>query len=224
MVHSELSSVKERWLQIQNEIKITCQEFRRDSESVCLVAVSKLQNISKIQEAFQAGQMDFAENYIQEATEKILELQKSDIRWHLIGPLQTNKLNKAIGKFSLIHSVDSLKIAIELNVRCERNSVKQPVLLQLNLADETSKSGFSKQEFETSFSQLKNLRGLEIQGLMNMPPQKNPEPSFAELQNLANKHGLKKLSMGTSSDWKLAIKYGSTHIRIGTALFGERKA
>jgi PLP dependent protein len=221
---TELSSVKNRLQKVKQEILETCSQIGRDPNEICLVAVSKLQNISKIHEAYRAGHIDFAENYVQEANEKIRALQISDIRWHLIGPIQSNKINKVVGSFCLIHSVDSLKIAQDISERAVKNSFLQPILLQLNLADEKTKSGFSKSDFESALPQIQDLPGVDLQGLMTMPPLEKPEPSFAELQKLGSRYNLKKLSMGTTADWKLALKYGSTHIRIGTAIFGERKA
>lgn len=223
MVDQNMITVTERFLNFHRELKQTCDELNRNTKEICVVAVSKLQNISKIHEAYRNGHFDFGENYVQEALEKIRTLQISELRWHLIGPLQSNKINKVLGLFCLIHSVDSLKLAVELNERAQKKNLKQSVLLQFNFAGEQSKSGFSIEDFEGSWSQLKNLDSLQIEGLMTMPPLNNPEPSFQKAQEIANKYNFKKLSMGTTSDWKLALKYGSTHIRIGTALFGERE-
>jgi len=210
-------------LEFQNQIVEVCKKNNREIKSVKLVAVSKKQPIEKIRSALEAGQFDFGENYVQEALEKISQISNPNVRWHLIGPLQSNKINKIIGKFFLIHSVDSLKLAEELSQKNERASLKQSILLQLNLAGEDSKSGFSKQDFLKNWDHLKNLKGLNIQGLMTMPPLNSPEIYFKELQNLAKEFKLLELSMGTSSDWESAIQNGATYIRIGTAVFGERE-
>ena len=153
-------------------------------------------------------------------------MKKSDIRWHLIGPIQTNKINKILGRFFLIHSVGSYETAVEINKRAEKNNLVISVLLQLNLADEDTKSGQSKEELLKNWPNFKTLKNLKIEGLMAMPPlQENPEdsrPYFRELRELAKRFELKQLSMGTSSDWKVAVEEGATLIRIGTAVFGER--
>lgn len=209
--------------EFQKQVEEVCKKNNRELKSVKLVAVSKKQPIEKIRTALEAGHLDFGENYVQEALEKINQISNQNVRWHLIGPLQSNKINKIIGKFFLIHSVDSMKLAEDLSHKNEKAGLKQSVLLQLNLADEKSKSGFSKQDFIKNWDHLKNLKGLNIQGLMTMPPLNGPEIYFKELKNLAKEFNLLELSMGTSSDWESAIQNGATYIRIGTAVFGERE-
>ncbi len=210
----------------RQELISTCIKSGRDPATVTLVAVSKKQSLNKIQEALKLGHFDFGENYIQEVLEKQQTMQNSEIRWHLIGPIQTNKINKIIGKFSLIHSVDSYETALEINKRAEKNNLKIPILLQLNLADEETKSGQSKEDLLNDWENYKSLKSLDIQGLMTMPPLlDDPEktrPYFKELFELSKQLKLKHLSMGTSSDWKVAVEEGATLIRIGTAVFGER--
>lgn len=207
----------------RDEITRVCEKAGRDPKSVRLVAVSKLQPLSKIHEAHREGQLDFGENYVQEALEKMAALQMPDVRWHLIGPVQSNKINKILKKFFLIHSVDSLKTAEEINKRAQRDGHVQPVLLQLNLAREATKSGQSESDLRQNWSRYQELKNLEIQGLMTMPPLEGPSMVyFQQLRDLAQEFGLRELSMGTSSDWKEAIACGATMIRIGTAVFGER--
>jgi pyridoxal phosphate enzyme (YggS family) len=217
-----MKTVTELFQDFLKDFRSTCAEVKRKPEEICIIAVSKLQAISKIEEAYHIGHRDFGENYVQEANEKIEQLNFSNARWHLIGPLQSNKINKVVGKFHSIHSVDSFKIAQELSQKSAKNNLKQKIFCQINFANEASKSGFSKDEFLKNWSQLKQLEGVEIQGLMCMPPLDDPEPYFKQAQNLSHECQLPFLSMGTTTDWKLAIKHGSTHIRIGTALFGER--
>lgn len=206
----------------RTEMEKVCRECGRDPKSVRLVAVTKLQPLSKIHEAHRQGQLDFGENYVQEALEKMSALQMPDVRWHLIGPIQSNKINKILGKFSLIHSVDSLKTAQEIDKRAEKLNLIQPVLLQLNLAEEATKSGQTIGELRENWKNYQQLKNLDIQGLMTMPPLGNSQVYFQELRDFARELGLKELSMGTSSDWKDAIALGATIIRIGTAVFGER--
>lgn len=205
-----------------DEMHQVCHEYGRDPRSVKLIAVSKKQSMSKIHEAYRQGQIDFGENYVQEALEKQSALQLPQIRWHMIGPIQTNKINKILGKFALIHSVDSLQTAQEINTRAAKNNLKQAVLLQLNLADEVTKSGQSANDLIVNWKAYQELKNLDIQGLMTMPPLGNSSEYFDHLRDLAQELKLKELSMGTSSDWKDAIARGSTMIRIGTAIFGER--
>ncbi|MFN8789856.1 MAG: YggS family pyridoxal phosphate-dependent enzyme [Bdellovibrionales bacterium] len=207
----------------RDEITRVCEKAGRDPRSVRLVAVSKLQPLSKIHEAHREGQLDFGENYVQEALEKMAALQMPDVRWHLIGPVQSNKINKILKRFYLIHSVDSLKTAEEINKRAQREGHVQPVLLQLNLAQEATKSGQSESDLRQNWNRYRELKNLEIQGLMTMPPLEGPSTKyFQQLRDLAQEFGLRELSMGTSSDWKEAIACGATMIRIGTAVFGER--
>jgi PLP dependent protein len=212
-----------KFLQEKNSV---CKNCGRNPDSVQLVAVSKKQPLEKIKEAYQEEQIDFGENYIQEALEKQEELQTLKIRWHLIGPIQKNKINKIIGKFSLIHSVDSYERAVEINKRAEMKNLNVDVLLQLNLANEDTKSGQTKEEVLKNWPSYQTLKFIRILGLMTMPPlQENPEESrkyFQELKKIATKLKLKHLSMGTSSDWKVAVEEGATLIRIGTSIFGER--
>lgn len=212
----------------RQELISVCHECGRDPESVTLIAVSKKQSLSKIHEAYREKQLDFGENYIQEALEKQQALQMPEIRWHLIGPIQTNKINKILGRFFLIHSIDSYETAAEINKRAQRDNLKVPVLLQLNLANEETKSGQSGQELLEKWQDYESLNSLRIEGLMTMPPlSMDPEksrPYFKELKGLALRLGLKQLSMGTSSDWKVAVEEGATLIRIGTSVFGERSS
>ena len=208
---------------LQSEILEVAQKLQRPMEKIKLVAVSKKQPVEKIFQAIQSGQKDFGENYVQEALEKMEIINNPEIRWHLIGPLQKNKVNKIIGKFFLIHSVDTMDLAIEISQKSEKQKIVQPVLIQLNLANEATKSGFSKQDFMNKWGELQKLDGIFIQGLMTMPPLENSEIYFEELKDLAQTLRLKELSMGTTSDWRLALKHGATYIRIGTAVFGERE-
>lgn len=210
----------------RKELIAVCKRSGRDPQTITLVAVSKKQPVHKILKAYYDKQIDFGENYVQEALEKQEEITFSDVRWHLIGPIQTNKINKILGRFHLIHSIDSFETAVELNKRAEVHKLNVSILLQVNLANEETKSGQSKEELLENWERFKLLKHVRIQGLMTMPPLfDDPEktrPYFRELATLAKKLNLKQLSMGTSSDWKVAIEEGATLIRIGTAVFGER--
>lgn len=217
-----------------------------------ILAVSKLQTTQKIRALFEQGQNDFAENYAQEFLDKQKQLSDLPICWHFIGHLQTNKINSILNSFSTIQSVDSFHLAEKLNqkiiqqinkaaskpnwpvekVSDSRHPIsKQKIFLQLNLALEQSKGGFSESDFHSQIEKLTKFEGLEIVGLMTMPPIfENPQdsrPYFKKLRLLRDKYqnsipSLNELSMGTSSDYLIAAEEGATYVRIGTALFGER--
>ncbi|MEN0057667.1 MAG: YggS family pyridoxal phosphate-dependent enzyme [Bdellovibrio sp.] len=212
------------------------QQLQQQCQPAQILAVSKLQSAEKIRELYSKGQRHFGENYVQEALDKIKELQDlKDIQWHFIGHLQTNKIKHILGSFSLIHSVDSLRLAEQLSRHCQDKGVQQRILLQMNLAREESKGGLSRAELENKWDLLKALPGLQICGLMTMPPLtesgEEVRPYFRELreqlQRLREKtdltqHPLQELSMGTSHDFAVAIEESATIVRLGTILFGER--
>ncbi|MBY0554570.1 YggS family pyridoxal phosphate-dependent enzyme [bacterium] len=191
-----------------------------------LLAVSKLQPIEKIRMLYEQGQIDFGENYIQEALEKIEHLSDLKIDWHLIGPVQKNKVKFLKNNFRYIHSVDSLELATKISEHALQIKHTQKIFIQINLAGEASKSGFSKQSLAENWPKLQKLQGLEIVGLMTMPPLENePEKNrafFRELKYIGINLGLNEYSMGTSHDYKIALEEGATWIRLGTMLFGER--
>lgn len=197
------------------------------SENQKILAVSKLQPIEKIQELYSEGQRDFAENYVQEALEKIENLQNLKINWHLIGPIQKNKVKYLKNNFAYIHSIDSLELASKISEAAAVQNHVQKCFIQINLSGEGSKSGFSAETFEQSWIELKKLTGLDIVGLMTMPPlENNPEKNrvfFKKLKYIGSKLGLTEFSMGTSHDYQIALQEGATWIRLGTMLFGERK-
>lgn len=201
-----------------------------------ILAVSKLQSPEKIRFLYQQGQREFGENYVQELTEKFSTLQDlQDIRWHFIGSLQKNKIKYIIGKVNLIHSVGTLDLAQAISKQAEKNQVTQNILIQVNLTHELTKNGFDKAELIQCWDQLVSLKNINICGLMTMPPlSENPEavrPYFKELKDFLGQlklttpshHSLNELSMGTSSDYVVAIQEGATIVRLGTILFGERQ-
>ncbi len=191
-----------------------------------LLAVSKLQSLEKIQKLYNDGQIDFAENYIQEALDKIKQLKDLKICWHLIGPIQKNKVKFLKKNFDYIHSIDSIELAKKISDKALEIDHRQKVFIQVNLSGEASKSGFSLSEFESAWPVLNNLSGLKIVGLMTMPPLENePENNrsiFQELKKLGQSVNLNEFSMGTSHDYKVALEEGATWIRLGTILFGDR--
>lgn len=192
-----------------------------------LLAVSKLQPAEKITALYNEGQRDFGENYVQEALEKIERLRHADLRWHLIGPLQKNKVKYLKNHFAYIHSVDSAELARRISEAAHGEGHRQKVFLQVNLSGEPTKAGFGREELMAQWPALRELKGLEIVGLMTMPPLENePEKNrafFRELKYIGSKLNLHEYSMGTSHDYHIALQEGATWIRLGTMLFGERE-
>lgn len=201
-----------------------------------LLAVSKLQSTTKIRALYNEGQRRFGENYVQEALDKIEQLHTLPaMEWHFIGHLQKNKAKHVIGKFHLIHSVESLELAQTLNRHCEAKNLQQNILIQVNLAQEETKNGFDKKTLLQLWPELTKLPYLKIYGLMTMPPLtesgEQVRPYFKELRELREElrkqtdtktHPLTELSMGTSQDYQVAVEEGATIVRLGTILFGER--
>ncbi|MGM0417868.1 MAG: YggS family pyridoxal phosphate-dependent enzyme [Thermodesulfobacteriota bacterium] len=226
--------IKENIEDIQKIIESACSETKRDSRKVKLIAVSKTKPASDIKKAFEAGQKDFGENYIQEAMDKIDEIGKDGINWHFIGRLQSNKAKFAVKYFDYIHSVDSLKLAKEISKRASLENKTQKILIQINTGKEEQKSGIMPESAAEFFETASKLENIEILGLMAIPPfgmpEKETEKHFILLKNtlddLNNKFPklkMSQLSMGMSGDYTAAIKQGATMVRIGTAVFGERK-
>lgn len=206
----------------------------RDGDRIRLVAVSKTQAVQTVKAAIDAGATILGENYIQEARTKFEALATETVQWHFIGHLQRNKAKYAVRIFDLIHSVDSLRLAREIDKQAAKHGKVQPVLIQVNISQETTKSGTSEADALTLIREAAGLGHLAIQGLMTMPPYFNaPEkvrPYFAALRKLAQRiqgeHipgvSMAELSMGMTGDFETAIEEGATLIRVGTAIFGER--
>ena len=190
-----------------------------------LIAVSKTHTIDKIQEIYNEGIRDFGENKVQELLSKMDSLP-SDIRWHMIGHLQTNKVKSIIDKVYLIHSVDSVKLAITIDKEAKKKNIIVNILLEINIASEESKYGFSINELDNSIKEISNLKNINIKGFMTVAPNtNNPEENrkyFKKMKELKDKYNYEILSMGMSNDYKIAIEEGSTYVRIGTKIFGER--
>ena len=198
-------------------------------EQVTLIAVSKTKPASDIMEAYEAGQRDFGENYVQELNDKHAQLP-NDIRWHFIGHLQSNKVKYIAPFVYLIHGVDSFKLLKEINKEALKNNRVIKCLLQLHIATEETKFGLDPEEAESLLKngELNQLKGIEIAGFMAMASNtENKEQirkEFNRVKTLAQKFPeLKFLSYGMSSDFQLAIKEGSNHVRIGSSIFGERQ-
>ena len=216
---------------IQNRIAAACARAGRDPHSVTLLAVTKGQPPEAVRAAANLGLALFGENKVQEAKAKIPQCP-GRLRWHLIGHLQSNKCRDAVELFEMIHSVDSLRLAQEINKRAEQAAKRMPVLLEVNVAGEASKFGYAPEQLLAELKQVNALPRLEIHGLMTMPPwspeSEKARPHFRQARELKARceeilgAPLPHLSMGMTGDFEVAIEEGATLVRIGTALFGSR--
>ncbi len=191
---------------------------------VTLVAVSKTQPVEAIREAYAAGQRDFGENYAQEWREKADALADlPELRWHFIGALQTNKVKYLAGRVAAIHTVDRVDLAREISRRFAARAAVARVYLEVNVGGEASKSGCAPADAPTLAEVVRALPAVELAGLMTSPPpEDDPRPHFRALRALRDRLGVAGLSRGMSADWRIAVEEGSTCVRVGTAIFGER--
>ncbi len=226
-------NLKEKLENIKDRIRKTALTCGRDPNSVHLVAVSKTVPTDRVKEAIDAGVAILGENYVQEAQDKFNVLSMYPVSWHFIGHLQSNKAKYAVRLFDLIHSVDTLKLARELNKQAKKVNKVQNILIQVNISKEPSKSGADVENVASLIKDISILENLSVKGLMTMPPYfNNPEkvrPYFSALRNLRDHIRkalpgvvLDELSMGMTGDFEVAIAEGATLVRIGTAIFGER--
>ena len=194
-------------------------------EGVGLVAVSKSHPAAAIREAFAAGQRDFGENYVQEWREKADALADlPGLVWHFVGSLQTNKVKYLAARVGLIHTVDREELGREIARRWEKAGARARVLVEVNLGGEASKGGCAAGQVPALVEALRRLPSLDVAGLTAIPPpEDDPRPHFAALRALRDRLGLRELSMGMSGDYPVAIAEGATLVRIGTAIFGERR-
>jgi pyridoxal phosphate enzyme (YggS family) len=226
--------LKKRLDNVKDRINKTALKCGRDPESIHLVAVSKTIPANRVREAIMAGVTTLGENYVQEARNKFNVLGTFPVSWHFIGHLQSNKAKYAVRLFDLIHSVDSLKLARELNKQAKKVNKIQDVLIQINISKEPSKSGSDIENAANLIKDIVLFENLTVKGFMAMPPFfNNPEkarPYFTALRNLRDQIQkdfpgvvLNELSMGMTGDFEVAIEEGATFVRIGTAIFGERR-
>jgi pyridoxal phosphate enzyme (YggS family) len=221
------------WQLIEERIRAACERSRRERSDVSLVAVSKGHGPDVVRAAADLGHSLFGESKVQEAKAKI-SLCPGRLRWHMIGHLQSNKCRDAVHFFEMIESVDSAALANEVDKWAEKRGKRLPVLLEVNLAGESSKFGFRPEQLLNELEQINSLLRIEVHGLMTVPPwTSDPEkvrPIFRELRELKEQceanlgASLPHLSMGMSGDFEVAIEEGATIVRIGTALFGPRAA
>jgi len=210
-------------LEVQNNINLHLKELKINGYPK-IIAVSKTFSINKILPLLEYGHNDFGENKVQETLQKWSEIKKenSQIKLHMIGRLQTNKVKHAVQIFDYIHSVDSKKLAKKISEEQKKINKNIKIFLQVNIGDEDQKSGINKNDIGHLASYCKEI-GLEVIGLMCIPPINNDTEIFFEKMNNLNKDlGFEELSMGMSSDFLLAIKYSATYLRIGSSIFGQR--
>ena len=219
--------------QVQENILHACDAAGRDPKEITLVAVSKTKPVSMLLEAYQAGARVFGENKVQELCSKMEQLP-SDIRWHMIGHLQRNKVKYIVGKVELIHSVDTYRLAEEINIQAKKQNVIVPILVEVNIAHEESKFGISAEDAILLVEEISKLENIRIKGLMTIAPYvENPEDNrlyFRKIKQLSvditNKNidnvFMEILSMGMTGDYMVAIEEGATMVRVGTGIFGER--
>jgi len=210
---------------VEQEIARACKDARRDRASVTLIAVSKTFAADAIIPVIESGQRVFGENRVQEAKAKWPALISSyqGLALHLIGPLQSNKTKEAVALFEAIHSVDRASLCQALAKEIESQKRRPQLFVQINTGEEPQKAGIAPQDADAFIASCRNNFGLEISGLMCIPPvDEAPAPHFALTAKLAARNGLKNLSMGMSADYAVAIQFGATHIRVGSAIFGHR--
>ncbi len=226
-----MSSIKENLLRVKERIERAAQKVGRDWNEIKLVAVSKTVEAARIREAIEAGVSILGENYVQEAQKKI-EVIGKPVSWHFIGHLQSNKAKYAVRLFDVIHSVDSIPLAEELNRRAEQADKMVKVMIEVNLSKEATKFGTDEERMLNLAKRIQNLKHLSLEGLMTMPPYfDSPEmsrPYYTALREIRERMAkeempIKDLSMGMSNDFEIAIEEGATYVRVGTAIFGPRK-
>ena len=218
---------------VKENIKKACEQAGRSQEEVTLLAVSKTKPVDMLMDVYHAGARDFGENKVQEMCEK-MEVLPKNIRWHMIGHLQRNKVHQVLGKAVLIHSVDSLRLARQIEEEAAKKNMEVDILLEINVAKEESKYGFFLEDTEAAIREIAKFPHVRIKGLMTIAPfVENPEENrevFKKLYEFAVDIGKKNidnvtmdvLSMGMTGDYQVAIEEGATMVRVGTGIFGAR--
>ena len=225
LYNSTVNEVAHNVERIRQRIRAAATRAGRRPDEVTLVAVSKTVEPQRIAEGLSAGQTVFGESKIQEARAKV-PLVSQRAHWHLVGHLQTNKAREAVALFELIHSVDSVKLAVELNKWADRAGKTQAILLEVNTSGEASKFGVKPEDVGAVLSEINKLSRVEVRGLMTIAPfaedLEMARPFFRRLRELRDETNLRELSMGMTHDFEIAIEEGATLVRIGAAIFGER--
>ena len=227
------NTITENYKNIESRVLAACQRAGRDPSSVTLISVTKDKPVEALMECYEAGARTFGENKVQELTAKMPQLPK-DISWHMIGHLQRNKVKYIAGQVALIHSVDSYRLAEEINIHGKKLGKKLPILIEVNIAREDTKFGIMPEETLQLCREISPLDGIEVKGLMTIAPYTpDPEsnrPFFRSLKQLSIDIASEKidnismdvLSMGMTGDFEVAIEEGATLVRVGTGIFGER--
>ena len=225
--------LKENLAVVEENIAKACKKAGRDRSEVTLIAVSKTKPVSMLQEIYDENIRHFGENKVQELCDKI-EQMPQDIHWHMIGHLQRNKVKYIVGKVALIHSVDTYRLAEEINIQAKKKNIIVPILVEVNIAEEESKFGTSAEDAMLLVSEIAQLENVQVKGLMTIAPYvENPEDNrayFRKIKQLSvdirNKNidnvSMEILSMGMTGDYMVAIEEGATMVRVGTGIFGER--
>ncbi len=221
--------ISQKISEISTLIEETAASCGRNVAEIKLIGVTKTKPIEMIREAFEAGLMDVGENYVEDFSDKYQQYHPEGLNYHFIGRLPTKKVRKVVGKSQLIHSVGSIKLAKKIDLVASEEEVCQDVLIQVNQGGELSKSGADSKSLEDLVAEIMQLSNIRVRGLMSIPPFHEPaRPYFSELRNLRDtlqenlSIDLPYLSMGMSGDFVDAILEGSTHIRVGTSIFGQR--
>lgn len=225
--------ISDNMRKVEQNIADACMKAGRDSKEVTLIAVSKTKPVEALKEAYEAGARDFGENKVQELMDKIPALP-ADIRWHMIGHLQRNKVKYIVDKVYLIHSVDSVRLAEEISKEALKKQVEVNILVEVNVAREESKFGTSTSDAIALIQEIAKLPAIHINGLMTIAPfVENPEENreyFRKLKQLSvdimhkniDNVSMNILSMGMTGDYEVAVEEGATYVRVGTGIFGER--
>lgn len=221
------AAIADNLAQVRQTIRAAAKAAERESAEITLVAVSKMHPVEAVEAALAAGQRVFGENRVQEAQGKYSDLkgQEPEIELHLIGPLQTNKAEDAVALFDVIEVLDRPKLAKALAKAMDKTGRRPVCYIQVNTGEEEQKAGIAPGEADAFIAACREEHGLPVEGLMCIPPlEEEPALHFALLREIAERNGLKTLSMGMSGDFETAVRLGATHVRIGTAVFGERPA
>ena len=217
------SFINHSYNQILEDIKITCLKNKRDPKSVNVIAICKRQPLQKITQAIDAGINNFGENRVQDGINRWSKIKSKNIILSFVGPLQTNKSEDAINQFHEIQSLDRIKLVKSLSKAESKLNKKLNYMVQVNTGNEVQKSGINPNEVDDFIKLCKKDFGLKVTGLMCIPPiNQNPAIHFAFMLEIFKRNNLQYLSMGMSNDYKTAIEFGATHIRIGSKLFGKR--
>lgn len=225
--------LKENLQEVEKKIQAACERAGRDRSEVTLIAVSKTKPVEDLMEIYDAGVRTFGENKVQEMCDK-MERMPEDIKWHMIGHLQRNKVKYIVGKVALIHSVDSFRLAEEINIQAKKRGIVVPILVEVNIAEEETKFGVTRDDAIELVKQIATLDGIQIKGLMTIAPyvvdseenrgffRKIKELSIDIMNQNIDNVGMDVISMGMTGDYEVAIEEGATMVRVGTGIFGKR--